>query len=116
VIDGYDMGKCNPAHCNRDVAGWWATHQRKRQKATAATHLADRRSQIQDTNRGPICLVKNAHVWTYALSGGEHNSEQILEFALGAGSLRQNESRSSGIDAPFFVNAQFCSVLQETFR
>jgi hypothetical protein len=71
---------------------------------------------VTDTNRGPICLVKNAHVWTYALSGGEHNSEQILDFAPGAGSQRQNESRSSGIDAPFFVNAQFCSVLQETFR
>jgi len=24
---------------------------------------------IHGTNRGPICLVKNAHVWTYALSG-----------------------------------------------
>jgi hypothetical protein len=49
VVDGYDMGKCKPAHCNRDVAGWWATYQRKRQKATAATHLAgilDRRSQL----------------------------------------------------------------------
>jgi len=49
VIDGYDMGKYNPAHCNRDVAGWWTTYQRKRRKATAATHLAgilDRRSQL----------------------------------------------------------------------
>ena len=48
-VDGYDMGKCNPARCNRDVAGWLATYLRKRQKATAATHLADildRRSQL----------------------------------------------------------------------
>src|SRR3989442_15960794 len=71
------MGKCNPAHCNRDVAGWWATYQRKRQKATAATHLAgilDRRSQLglanclacawgrtyEFTHR--TCLFKNAQI------------------------------------------------------
>jgi hypothetical protein len=52
-LDGYDIGKCNPAHCNRSVAGWWATVRRKRKKATVATHrvgILDRRSQLALVN------------------------------------------------------------------
>jgi len=81
------MGKCNPARCNRDVAGWWATYQRKRQKATAATHLAgilDRRSQL---GLSGMCLVTD--IWI-------HSSDLSVQERSHSGDLQaRNRTRAS---------------------